>query len=72
MSTPLLWPAPKTTWKRYLALHKVPVRHRVAVRTTKVAERSFEEGRRRAKVIPRLRTERAATKLVFATMMRAG
>jgi putative transposase len=54
-----------------LAVHKVPVRHKVAVRTTNLAERSFEEERRRTKVIPRLRTERAAIKLVFATMMRA-
>jgi putative transposase len=54
-----------------LAVHRVPVRHRVAVRTTNLAERSFEEERRRTKVVPRLRTERAAIKLVFATMMRA-
>jgi|GEM_PF-1609940 hypothetical protein len=54
-----------------LGLHRVPVRHRVALRTTNLAERSFEEGRRRAKVVPRLRSERAAIKLVFATMMRS-
>jgi hypothetical protein len=41
------------------------------VRTTDLAERSFEEGRRRAKVIPGLWGERAAIKLVFATMMSA-
>ncbi|MGC8627675.1 MAG: transposase [Acidimicrobiales bacterium] len=54
-----------------LAVHKVPVRHRLAVRTTNLAERSFGEGRRRTKVVPRLRAERAATKLVFATMVRS-
>jgi putative transposase len=54
-----------------LAIHRVPVRHRIRVRTTNLAERSFEEERRRTKVIPRLRSERATIKLVFATMMRA-
>ena len=54
-----------------LAIHRVPVRHRIRVRTTNLAERSFEEERRRTKVIPRLRTEQSAIKLVFATMMRA-
>jgi transposase-like protein len=54
-----------------LAIHRVPVRHRIRVRTTNLAERSFEEERRRTKVIPRLRSERAAIKLAFATIMRA-
>jgi len=54
-----------------LAIHKVPVRHRIRVRTTNLAERSFEEERRRTKVIPRLRDEKAALKLAFATMIRA-
>jgi putative transposase len=54
-----------------LAVHRVPVRHRVRVRTTNLAERSFLEERRRTKVIPRLRSEKAALKLAFATMMRA-
>lgn len=53
-----------------LAIHKVPVRHRIFVRTTNLAERSFEEERRRTKVIPRLLTERFAMKLVFATLIR--
>lgn len=53
-----------------LAIHKVPVRHRVFVRTTNLAERSFEEERRRTKVIPRLMSERSAMKLVFATLIR--
>jgi putative transposase len=54
-----------------LAIHRVPVRHRIRVRTTNLAERSFVEERRRTKVIPRLMEEKAALKLVFATMIRA-
>lgn len=49
-----------------LAIHRVPVRHRIRVRTTNLAERSFTEERRRTKVIPRLMDEKAAMKLVFA------
>jgi putative transposase len=54
-----------------LAIHRVPVRHRIRVRTTNLAERSFVEERRRTKVIPRFPAEKAAMKLVFATMIRA-
>jgi transposase-like protein len=54
-----------------LAIHRVPVRHRIRVRTTNLAERSFVEERRRTKVIPRFPDEKAAIKLVFATMIRA-
>ena len=54
-----------------LAIHRVPVRHRIRVRTTNLAERSFVEERRRTKVIPRFPNEQAAMKLVFATMIRA-
>jgi putative transposase len=53
-----------------LAIHRVPVRHRIRVRTTNLAERSFVEERRRTKVIPRLNDEKTAMKLVFATMIR--
>src|SRR5919109_2111059 len=53
-----------------LAHLKLPVRHRVNTRTTNLLERSFEEERRRTKVIPRLLDERSAMKLVFATLMR--
>lgn len=53
-----------------LAVHRVPVRHRINVRTTNLAERSFVEERRRTKVIPRLLDERSAMKLVFATLIR--
>jgi len=35
-----------------LAIHRVPVRHRIRVRTTNLAERGFEEERRWTKVIP--------------------
>jgi putative transposase len=51
-----------------LAIHRVPVRHRIRVRTTNLAERSFVEERRRTKVIPRFTDEKAAMKLVFATL----
>jgi transposase-like protein len=54
-----------------LAIHRVPVRHRIRVRTTNLAERSFEEERRRTKVIPRLMNEKATMKLAFATMIRS-
>ena len=54
-----------------LAIHRAPVRHRIQVRTTNLAERSFVEKRRRTKVIPRFPDEKAALKLVFATMIRA-
>ncbi|MCA1695887.1 MAG: IS256 family transposase [Actinobacteria bacterium] len=53
-----------------LAIHRVPVRHRIRVRTTNLAERSFVEERRRTKVIPRLSDEKTTMKLVFATMIR--
>jgi transposase-like protein len=36
-----------------LAIHRLPVRHRLACRTTNLVERSFKEERRRSKVIPR-------------------
>jgi putative transposase len=54
-----------------LAIHRVPVRHRKSVRTTNLIERSFEEERRRTKVIPRLTSEKATMKLAFATLIRA-
>lgn len=54
-----------------LAVHRVPVRHRIRVRTTNLAERSFAEERRRTKVIGRFNDERSAMELVFAVMIRA-
>ena len=53
-----------------LAHLRVPVRHRINVRTTNLLERTFEEERRRSKVIPRFGDEKSAMKLVFATLMR--
>lgn len=54
-----------------LAHLKLPVVHRKSIRTTNLVERSFEEERRRAKVIPRFRTERECLKLVFGVLWRA-
>ncbi len=54
-----------------LAVHRIPVRHRINVRTTNLVERSFVEERRRTKVIPRLLDEKSAMKLVFATLIRS-
>lgn len=50
---------------------KLPVRLRKQVRTTNLIERSFEEERRRTKVIPRFFNEKSCLKLVFATLWRA-
>jgi transposase-like protein len=41
------------------------------IRTTHWLERTFGEGRRRTKVIPRFPTETACLKLVFATLLTA-
>ena len=51
-----------------LAHLKLPPVHRKHVRTTNLIERSFEEERRRPRVIPRFRTEKECLKLVFATL----
>jgi transposase-like protein len=53
-----------------LAHLKLPVRHRINVRTTNLLERTFLEERRRTKVIPRLMDEKSAMKVVFATLIR--
>lgn len=50
---------------------KLPATHRKTVRTTNLCERSFVEQRRRAKVLPRFRSERECLKLVFASLWRA-
>jgi len=39
--------------------------------TTNLIERSFEEERRRTKIIPGFMTEKAALKLVFSVLIRA-
>jgi putative transposase len=49
---------------------KVPARHRQYVRTSNLAERAFEEERRRTKVIPHLWDEASLVKLVFAVLIR--
>jgi putative transposase len=48
----------------------VPPRHQQYVRTSNLAERAFEEERRRTKVIPHLWDEGSVTKLVFAVLIR--
>jgi transposase-like protein len=50
---------------------RVPPAHRKFVRTTNLIERSFEEQRRRTKVIPRFFDERSCLKLAFAALERA-
>lgn len=50
---------------------RLPPRHRIHARTTNLIERSFEEERRRSKVLPRFFSERSAMKLVFAVLIRA-
>lgn len=48
----------------------VPQRHQPYVRTSNLAERAFEEERRRTKVIPHLWDERSVVKLLFAVLIR--
>src|SRR3954447_4121260 len=48
----------------------VPPRHQQYVRTSNLAERAFEEERRRTKVIPQLWDEGSVVKLVFAVLIR--
>jgi putative transposase len=49
---------------------KGPARHRQYVRTSHLAERAFEEERRRTKVIPHLWDDASLVKLVFAVLIR--
>jgi putative transposase len=55
-----------------LASLRCPEVHGKAIRTTNVIERSFEELRRRTKVIPRFFDERSCLKLAFAELLPAG
>jgi putative transposase len=48
----------------------VPQRHQQYVRTSNLAERAFEEERRRTKVIPHLWDEGSVVKIVFAVLIR--
>ncbi len=50
---------------------RLPWRLRKFLRTTNLCERSFEEERRRSKLLPRFFTEQSCVKLVFATLIRA-
>jgi transposase-like protein len=50
---------------------RFPAEHRKRIRTTNLLERTFEEGRRRTKVIPRFPTERSCLMLIFATLITA-
>lgn len=50
---------------------KFPKEHHKSSRATNLLERTFGEGRRRTKVIPRFPTETACLKLVFATLLTA-
>ncbi len=54
-----------------LAHLRLPAAHRRHVRTTNLVERSFEEERRRARVLPCCRSERECLKLVLAVLWRA-
>ncbi len=62
---------PEAEAEEVLAHLRLPLRHRVICRTTNLICRSFEEERRRSKVIPRFGDERQAMKLVFAVLIRA-
>ena len=50
---------------------KFPEAHWRAIRTTNVLERTFEEGRRRTKVIPRFPTESSGLRLLYASLITA-
>lgn len=50
---------------------KFPHEHWKSIRTTNLMERTFGEGRRRTKVIPRFPTERSCLKLVYASLIDA-
>jgi putative transposase len=54
-----------------LAHLKCPPRHRKFITSTNLVERSFEEEKRRSKVIPRFFNEKSGLKLVFAALIRA-
>lgn len=50
---------------------RLPINHRKSARTVNLAERGFEEGRRRTKIIPRFLTEKSGLKLVYSVLIRA-
>jgi transposase-like protein len=51
---------------------RLPARLRLLVRSSIQFERTFEEGRRRTKVIPRIFAEKPSLKLVIAALIRGG
>jgi transposase-like protein len=50
---------------------RCPVRHRRFITSTNLVERSFEEEKRRSKVLPRFFNEKSCLKLAFASLLRA-
>jgi putative transposase len=50
---------------------KFPEAHWKVIRTSNLLERTFGEGRRRTKVIPRFPTESAGLRLLYATLITA-
>lgn len=50
---------------------KFPREHHRRIRTTNLLERTFGEGKRRTKVIPRFPTESSCLKLFYATLVTA-
>ncbi|MCK4354578.1 MAG: transposase [Dehalococcoidia bacterium] len=50
---------------------KFPQAHWKAIRTSNLLERTFGEGKRRTKVIPRFPTESAGLRLLYATLITA-
>ncbi|HBY57716.1 MAG TPA: hypothetical protein DEG96_07665 [Candidatus Atribacteria bacterium] len=50
---------------------RCPVRHRKFITSTNLVERSFEEEKRRSKVLPRFFDEKSCLKLALASLLRA-
>jgi len=50
---------------------RCPARHRRFITSTNLVERSFEEEKRRSKVLPRFFDEKSCLKLAFASLLRA-
>jgi transposase-like protein len=69
------YPSAARSWEEdheaLLAHRKVPVRHRIRVRTTTLIARCLEEEQRRTKVLPRFEREKRAVKLIFGAVIRA-
>jgi transposase-like protein len=54
-----------------LAFLQFPAEHHKRIRTTNLIERTFEESRRRTKVVPRFPTEGSCLSLMYATLITA-